>query len=111
MEPKQQTFPNKGQRFQFVFMCCLFRLFANLWTSLLNIKITWKTNLYFILYLFKSTKQMYLFVWILGDNLPPPGDLLVPFAAIVQVCQQIQHAMEREPKKQWMKLGKKEENL
>ena len=42
MEPKQQTFPNKGQRFLFVFMCCLFRLFVNLWTSRVNIKITWK---------------------------------------------------------------------
>ena len=60
---------------------------------------------------FTSTKQMQLFVWILGDNLPSLGNLVVPLAAIVQVFQQIHHAMEREPKKQWVKMGKKEENL
>ena len=54
---------------------------------------------------------MELFVWVLSDNLPSLGNIIVPLAAIVQVFQQILHAMEGEPKKQWVKMGKKEENL
>ena len=60
---------------------------------------------------FKATKQMELFVWVLSHNLPSLGNIIVPLTAIVKVFQQVLHAMEGEPKKQRVKMGKRRKNL
>ena len=55
---------------------------------------------------FKQQKQIELFVCVSSHNLPPFGNIIVALASLVKVFQQVLHAMEGEPKKQRVNIGK-----